>query len=87
MHTIYVERIMLEKETAFYTSHREELRSRYAGKRIVIADDQVLGVYDSDREAIDATEPQRPLGTFMVKYIPIDPNDEIIHLYTPFFAQ
>jgi hypothetical protein len=69
---------MLEREQAYYKAHRSELRKRYAGKRVVIADDQVLGVYDSDREAINATTKTRQMGTFMVKYIPVDPEDECI---------
>jgi hypothetical protein len=50
------------------------------GKRVVIADDQVLGVYDTDREALQETVKTRPCGSFMVKYIPIDPGKETIRL-------
>jgi hypothetical protein len=76
---------MLEKEQKFYTDHRDELRGKYLGKRIVIKGDQILGVYEDDMEAINATaaaghEP----GTFMVKYIPVDPEDEILRIYSPF---
>jgi hypothetical protein len=69
---------MLENEQKFYEAHRDELRQKYLGKRVVIVGDQILGIYNSDREAIDATTPVRPLGTFMVKYIPVDPEDEYI---------
>jgi hypothetical protein len=74
----------LKKEQAFYEAHRDELRAKYLGKRVVIADNQVLGVYNSDEEAIDETEKTRPLGTFMVKYIPADPRKEVVRL-SPFF--
>jgi hypothetical protein len=77
---------MLEKEQAFYEAHRGELRQKYLGKRIVIVSDQILGIYDSDIEAIDATTPAYPLGTFMVKYIPVDPEDEYITIHTPWFG-
>jgi hypothetical protein len=76
---------MLEKESAFYEAHKAELRQKYAGKRVVIADDLVLGIYETDREAIDATEKTKPLGTFMVKFIPINPEDEIDYIYSPVF--
>jgi hypothetical protein len=33
---------MLEKESAFYEAHKAELRQKYAGKRVVIANDMVL---------------------------------------------
>jgi hypothetical protein len=32
---------MLEKETAYYQAHRTSLREKYAGKRVVIAGDQI----------------------------------------------
>jgi hypothetical protein len=71
---------MLERETAYYEIHRTVLREKYAGKRVVIADDQILGIYDSDREALSVTSKTRPIGTFMVKYIPNDPDDEFLFL-------
>jgi hypothetical protein len=71
---------MFEKETEFYNAHRAELRERYTGKRVVIAGDQILGVYDTDREAMQKTAKTRQPGTFMVKYIPLDPKKETIRL-------
>jgi len=70
----------LEKEQAFYEANRVELRSKYAGKRVVIASNKILGIYNSDREAIKETAKTMPRGSFMVKYIPTDPKKEIIRL-------
>jgi len=39
----------LDKEQAFYEANKDELRSKYSGKRVVIANNKILGVYDSDR--------------------------------------
>ena len=72
-----------EKEQAFYEANRAELRSKYAGKRVVIADNKILGVYNSDREAMQETAKTIPRGSFMVKYIPLDPRKEVIRL-SPF---
>ncbi|MDR1389468.1 MAG: hypothetical protein LBJ31_05770 [Treponema sp.] len=69
-----------EEEQAFYEENRAELRSKYAGKRVVIIKNQVLGVYDSDREAIRETAKTQPRGSFMVKFIPIDPQKEVVRL-------
>jgi hypothetical protein len=74
---------MLEQEQKFYTGHREELREKYLGKRIVIVGEEFLGVYESDREALDAMADREP-GTFMVKYVPVDPEDEIFRIYSPY---
>jgi len=72
--------MQFEKEQAFYEANKAELRSKYAGKRVVIASDKVLGVYDSDRQAIRETTQTMPRGSFMVKYIPTDPKKEVIRL-------
>ena len=70
----------LEKEQAFYESNRAELRSKYAGKKVVIASNKILGIYDSDREALQETTKTMPRGSFMVKYIPENPKKEIIRI-------
>ena len=70
----------LEKEQAFYEKNKTELRLKYAGKRIVIANNNVLGVYESDREALRETIKTMPRGSFMVKYIPLDSKKETIRL-------
>ena len=69
-----------EKEQAFYEANRVELRSKYAGKRVVIANNQILGIYNSDREAIQETAKTMPRGSFMVKYIPKNPKKEILRI-------
>jgi len=70
----------LENEQAFYEANRTELRSKFAGKRVVIANNKVLGVYDSDREAMRETSKTIPRGSFMVKYIPENPKKEVIRI-------
>ncbi|MDR2543570.1 MAG: hypothetical protein LBC80_09035 [Treponema sp.] len=70
----------LEKEQAFYESSKVELRSKYAGKRVVISNNEILGVYDSDREAMQETAKIIPRGSFMVKYIPQNPKKEILRI-------
>ena len=71
---------MLETEHQFYMDNRESLRAQYLGKRIVIVKDQIIGVYNSDSEALDETTKTMKMGTFCVKYIPVDPDDEYIRL-------
>ncbi|MDR1894624.1 MAG: hypothetical protein LBQ61_08075 [Spirochaetales bacterium] len=66
---------MLEKETVFFEAHEAELREKYLGKRVVIYQDKILGVYDSYREALDETSKTMNPGSFMIKYIPEDPEE------------
>ena len=71
---------MLEAEHQFYMNNRESLRAQYPGKRLVIVKDQIIGIYDSDSEALDETTKTMKMGTFCVKYVPVDPDDEFIRL-------
>jgi len=57
----------LEKEFEYYLSHQDEFVKIYNGKYIVIKDDKVLGVYNSEFEAITETIKQHELGTFLVQ--------------------
>jgi len=67
---------MLETEHQFYLDNRESLRAKYLGKRVVIVKDKILGVYDSDLEALAETKKTMKMGTFCIKYIPVNPEEE-----------
>ena len=41
----------LEKEYKYYLDHYDELLKQYDGKVLVIVGEQVVGTYDSEREA------------------------------------
>lgn len=60
---------MLEKEFQYYIDHQSELADKYDGKYAVIADGQVIGVYDDRNIAISETTKTRKLGTFLVHLV------------------
>lgn len=53
---------------------------KYAGKRVVIVDNKILGAYDTDGDAWDETVKIRQAGAFMIKYIPLNPTDETLYI-------
>jgi len=57
----------LEKEFKYYLAHQDELVKRHNGKFLVIRDEQVVGVYSSEFEAIEEARKTFPLGTFLVQ--------------------
>ena len=57
----------LGKEFQYYIDHQGELVEKYRGKVIVIKDENVIGVYDSDMEAIEKTSEKYEIGTFLVQ--------------------
>ena len=64
----------LEKEFRFFLSHQAELVEKYKGKFVVIADENVLGAYDTEIEAVREVTKTRPLGTFLVQKC--DPGED-----------
>ena len=75
---------MFEAENRFYEENKAALREKYLGKRVVIVKDQILGIYDSDSEAIAETSKKMDMGTYCIKYIPVDPAEESHRLHTFF---
>jgi len=59
----------LKKEFEFYLKNQVELVQKFNGKHIVIKDEQVLGAYDSELEAIAEAKKQHQLGTFIVQLV------------------
>lgn len=57
----------LENEFEYYLENQEELVRKYNGKILVIKDRSVVGVYDSEPEAIEAATKLYELGTFLVQ--------------------
>ena len=57
----------LKKEFLFYIKNQNNLVKQYQGKVIVIKNQKVIGAYDDELEAIDATVQEHELGTFLVQ--------------------
>ena len=57
----------LEREFDFYLANQSELVKKYNGKVIVIKDCQVVGVYNTDLEAVNESSKKYELGTFLVQ--------------------
>jgi hypothetical protein len=75
--------LMLEREQEYYETHKEGLREKYAGMEVVISGETILGVYDSVEKAYEEAKKALPPGSFLMKSIPVYPEEEIIAL-SPF---
>lgn len=58
----------LDKEFKFYLDHQAELVEKFNGKFLVIKDEEVIGVYDSENAAYFETEKIHPAGTFLIQF-------------------
>ena len=58
---------MLEKEFKYYLDNQVELVKKYNGKYIVIKDEKVVGIYDTELEAYNESKKKYELGTFLIQ--------------------
>ena len=57
----------LQKELEYFKAHQDELVKQYEGKFIIIRDQNVEGVYDTEIEAYTEAQKKFVLGTFMIQ--------------------
>ena len=67
----------LLNEFEYYLAHQDELLSEYAGMYIVIKGNAVIGSYSSALEAVEQTQKEHQLGTFLVQLV--SPGDTDIN--------
>ena len=57
----------LKKELDFFIDHQKELVEKYEGKFIVIKDQKIEGIFDTEIEAYTETQKRFELGTFIIQ--------------------
>lgn len=57
----------LKSEFKYYLDNQNKLVEKYNGKFIIIKNTEVIGIYDSELEAIEITSKEHSLGTFLVQ--------------------
>jgi hypothetical protein len=70
----------LKDEFEYYRANQKKLVEQYGGKVIVIKDATVVGSYDSEIAALEASKNKFELGTFLIQKV--EPGEEA---YTQFF--
>lgn len=66
---------MLKKEFDYYLKNQSDLVEKYNGKYIVIVGEKVVGVYDSDADALIESQKKYELGTFLIQKCTPGTND------------
>jgi hypothetical protein len=57
----------LQREFRYYLEHQDELVKLHAGKVLVIRGEQVVGVFDTDAEALREARRRFPAGTYILQ--------------------
>lgn len=64
-----MENTNLDKEFRYYIKNQKTLVEQYRGKFIVIKDEQVKGVYNSEIEAYQGAQKEHQLGSFLIQKV------------------
>ena len=56
----------IDSEVAYYFAHQTELKNRYAGKVLVIKQQKVIRVYESENVAFRESQKEFPSGAFLI---------------------
>jgi len=57
----------LEKDFQYFLDHQSDLVKQYEGKFIVIKNQEVIGIYESETQAFTETQKHHQLGTFIIQ--------------------
>lgn len=57
----------LQEEYEYYLANKSELDEKYPNKFLAIKGHQVIGVFDSDLEAVKRTSETHEMGTFLIQ--------------------
>jgi hypothetical protein len=72
--------LLFEQALAFYVTNKSVIREKYLGKQVVISGDRILGAYDDVVKVYQEAIKTVPLGSFVIKDIPENIEDEVIYL-------
>jgi hypothetical protein len=68
---IFVERIklMLEKELSFFDKNLKNWLTKYPGKFIVIKEEELIGVFDTNEQALSAAASRFGLQSYLIRRV------------------
>ncbi|MDR2551669.1 MAG: hypothetical protein LBD31_00665 [Treponema sp.] len=72
---------MYEQENAYYEANIAMLREKYLDKEVVIAGNEILGVYEDLGTALNETVKSHSLGSFTIKHVRAYPETVWIPSY------
>ena len=73
----------LTKEFEFFINNQDELVKQYNGKILAIKNEKVIGVFQSELQAVLETRKLEPMGTFLVQECIPGEEAYTINYYTP----
>lgn len=72
----------LKDEFDYYLQNKKKFLIEHAGKYIVLKNQQILGVYADQLEAIEETVKTHQLGTFLVQHVVAGNEEESVRFHS-----
>lgn len=69
---------MLEQERAYFDNHLEEWLGQYHGKTVLVKGEELIGVFDSNTEALSEGARRYGLDSFLVRPVQQSPGAVVI---------
>ena len=71
----------LEKEYEYYRTNQQSLAEKHRGRVLVIKDQEIIGIFDSEVDAVEATKKDHSLGSFLVQRCetPEESSPQVFH--------
>jgi ABC-type phosphate/phosphonate transport system ATPase subunit len=60
---------MLESEFEYYKTHQAELVKKYLGKWIAIKQGEIVGVFNTQFDALEEVKKSHEQGTFLLQHV------------------
>lgn len=79
-------KVLLKAEFQYFIDHQKELVKKYEGKVLVIKDNQVIGAYETELQALTETCKTHEMGTFLIQKCDRGEDAYTAHFYSPCFA-
>lgn len=73
---------MLEQEFQFYQDHKNKLMLQYNHRFIVIKDQRVIADYATREEALETTQKEHALGTFLIQRVSAEDDEQVQRFYS-----
>lgn len=77
---------MFERENQFYDSHKKEFQSQYMNKRLLIVGDKVIGVFNTDTEALQSALKKYEPNTFLIKKVLPEGAETVQRFYSRIYG-
>lgn len=70
--------MMLDKDIKFFRTNRLKIAEKFPGKYVVIKGQKLIGVYNSHKEAYEATTQTHEVGSFIIEAADLPPGTKIV---------